>query len=155
MRRESKKRSLEKGYYKRNPCKEVFTCKVCGRLVTPEGAGSGLSQLPDQPAPGPGARGPGGGLWRNHGASGGVGAQGRRVGPYPPVPPVRGTQLQSGGGGRQPSEAPVHRPGAAGRPSLPSGAHPGDGPAYGRQRQSGIGGRSPLFLKRQNQPLCR
>ncbi len=41
MRRESKKRSLEKGYYKRNPCKEVFTCKVCGRLVTPEGAGSG------------------------------------------------------------------------------------------------------------------
>ena len=41
MKRESKKRSLEKGYYKRNPCKEVFTCKVCGRLVTPEGAGSG------------------------------------------------------------------------------------------------------------------
>ena len=41
MKRETKKRSFEKGYYKRNPCKEVFTCKVCGWLVTPEGAGSG------------------------------------------------------------------------------------------------------------------
>ncbi|MEL4859690.1 RNHCP domain-containing protein [Pseudoflavonifractor phocaeensis] len=26
--------------YRVNPCHETFTCKVCGRLVTPEGAGS-------------------------------------------------------------------------------------------------------------------
>lgn len=40
MKRETKKRSFEKGYYKTNPCKETFTCKVCGWPVTPEGAGS-------------------------------------------------------------------------------------------------------------------
>ena len=40
MNRENKKRSFEKGYYKTHPCDETFTCKVCGRLVVPGGAGS-------------------------------------------------------------------------------------------------------------------
>ena len=40
MNRENKRKKLEKGYYKTHPCRESFTCKVCGRLVTPEGAGS-------------------------------------------------------------------------------------------------------------------
>ncbi len=40
MNRENKKRSFEKGYYKTLPCDETFTCKVCGRLVVPNGAGS-------------------------------------------------------------------------------------------------------------------
>lgn len=40
MNRENKKKSFEKNYYKTHPCTEAFTCKVCGRLVTPVGAGS-------------------------------------------------------------------------------------------------------------------
>lgn len=41
MNRENKRRKYEKGYYKKHPCLDPFTCKVCGRLVTPGGAGSG------------------------------------------------------------------------------------------------------------------
>ena len=40
MNRENKRKKFEKCYYKTHPCRESFTCKVCGRLVTPEGAGS-------------------------------------------------------------------------------------------------------------------
>ncbi len=40
MNRENKKKEFEKGYYKTHACEEVFTCKVCGREVIPEGAGS-------------------------------------------------------------------------------------------------------------------
>lgn len=40
MNRENKKRAFEKGHYKTHPCDETFTCKVCGRLVVPDGAGS-------------------------------------------------------------------------------------------------------------------
>lgn len=40
MNRENKRKTFEKGYYKTNPCKDSFTCKVCSRLVTPENAGS-------------------------------------------------------------------------------------------------------------------
>lgn len=40
MNRENKRKSFEKGYYKTNPCREIFTCKVCGRQVIPENAGS-------------------------------------------------------------------------------------------------------------------
>ena len=41
MNRENKRKKYEKGYYKNHPCQESFTCKSCGRLVTPGGAGSG------------------------------------------------------------------------------------------------------------------
>ena len=40
MNRENKKKQFEPGYYKTHPCTDAFTCKVCGRLVTPEDAGS-------------------------------------------------------------------------------------------------------------------
>lgn len=40
MNRENKKKSYKKGYYKSHACNESFTCKVCGRLVVPSGAGS-------------------------------------------------------------------------------------------------------------------
>lgn len=40
MNRENKRRKYDKGYYKKHPCLDPFTCKVCGRLVTPGGAGS-------------------------------------------------------------------------------------------------------------------
>lgn len=39
MNRENKKKSYKKGYYKSHACNESFTCKVCGRLVVPNGAG--------------------------------------------------------------------------------------------------------------------
>lgn len=38
--RENKRKKYEKGYYKNHACHESFTCKVCGRPVVPEGAGS-------------------------------------------------------------------------------------------------------------------
>ena len=41
MNRENKRRQYEKGYYKTHPCGDAFTCRVCGRQVTPENAGSG------------------------------------------------------------------------------------------------------------------
>lgn len=40
MNRKTKKKSYKKGYYKSHACNESFTCKVCGRLVVPNGAGS-------------------------------------------------------------------------------------------------------------------
>ena len=32
--------SMKKGYYKTHGCSDSLTCKVCGRLVVPTGAGS-------------------------------------------------------------------------------------------------------------------
>ena len=40
MNRENKKKSYKKGYYKSHACNESFICKVCDRLVVPDGAGS-------------------------------------------------------------------------------------------------------------------
>ena len=40
MNRENKRKKYEKHYYKNHACTESFTCKVCGRLVVPGGAGS-------------------------------------------------------------------------------------------------------------------
>lgn len=40
MNRENKRKTLEPGYYKTHPCKEAFTCRCCGRPVTPDGAAS-------------------------------------------------------------------------------------------------------------------
>lgn len=40
MKRENKRKTLEKNYYKHHPCNDVFTCKVCGWPVGPAGAGS-------------------------------------------------------------------------------------------------------------------
>ena len=40
MNRENKRKLYEKGYFRTHACEDAFTCKVCGRLVVPEGAGS-------------------------------------------------------------------------------------------------------------------
>lgn len=40
MNRENKRKQYEKGYYKTHACNETFACKVCGRTVVPQGAGS-------------------------------------------------------------------------------------------------------------------
>lgn len=40
MNRENKRKQYEKGYYKTHACNDSFICKVCGRTVVPEGAGS-------------------------------------------------------------------------------------------------------------------
>ena len=40
MTRENKRKTFEKGYYKTHACNDTFTCKVCGRVCTPQNAGS-------------------------------------------------------------------------------------------------------------------
>ena len=40
MNREHKRIRYEKGYYRTHPCEESFTCRLCGYLVVPQGAGS-------------------------------------------------------------------------------------------------------------------
>lgn len=40
MNRENKRKQYQKGYYRNHPCSDTFVCKVCGRPVAPEGAGS-------------------------------------------------------------------------------------------------------------------
>ena len=40
MNRENKRKTFEKGYYKTHPCNDTFTCRVCGRPVIPDTAGS-------------------------------------------------------------------------------------------------------------------
>ena len=40
MNRENKRKQYEKGYYKTHACRDSFTCKVCGRPVVSDGAGS-------------------------------------------------------------------------------------------------------------------
>ena len=40
MNRDNKRKQFQNGYYKTHGCSDIFTCKVCGRQVVPEGAGS-------------------------------------------------------------------------------------------------------------------
>ena len=40
MNRENKRIQYEKGCYRKHPCRETFICRVCGREVVPDGAGS-------------------------------------------------------------------------------------------------------------------
>ena len=40
MNRENKRKQYQKGTYKTHRCDDAFECKLCGRLVTPQGAGS-------------------------------------------------------------------------------------------------------------------
>ena len=96
MYRENERKPKRKGYYQDHPCKENFTCKVCGRLMTPENAGTAhrdhcsrcLSSVHLDIGPGDRAS-----------DCGGVGAQGRRMGHHPPLPPVRDIPFQPHCGG--------------------------------------------------------
>ncbi len=47
MNRENKRKTYDKHYYKTHPCDESFTCRSCGWLITPQGAGSQHRQHPD------------------------------------------------------------------------------------------------------------
>ena len=40
MNRENKRKTFQKGYYKNHACNDSFECKSCGRLMTPECAGT-------------------------------------------------------------------------------------------------------------------
>lgn len=40
LNRENKRKKYDKGYYRKNACNESFKCKICDRLVVPQGAGS-------------------------------------------------------------------------------------------------------------------
>jgi len=40
LNRENKRKMYDKDYYKKNACNESFKCKICDRMVVPEGAGS-------------------------------------------------------------------------------------------------------------------
>ncbi len=112
MNRENKRKTFEKGYYKTHACNDTFTCKVCGRVCTPQNAGSDhrnhcpncLSSLHVDEEPGDRASDCGGimepvAVWVR---------KGRRMGHHPPLQTLRKAQLQPGGGRRQPHEAHEH-----------------------------------------------
>ena len=40
MNRENKRKQYQNGYYKNHRCDDTFTCKHCGRVVVPVGAGT-------------------------------------------------------------------------------------------------------------------
>ena len=104
MNRENKRKQYEKGYYKTHACEESFTCKNCGRLVVPFGAGSDhrnhcpncLHSLHVDIEPGDRESDCGSLM---------VGAGKRGVGDHSPLPPLRRAELQPGSGRRQRHEA--------------------------------------------------
>ena len=140
MNRENKRKTFEKGYYKTHACRDTFTCKVCGRLCTPENAGSDhrnhcpncLSSLHVDIGRSRKR------LRRHHGARGRLGAKRRRVGDHPPLQALRSAQFESRGGGRQPDEAHEHRHAAAQRAAVPPRAHRGDDRPHGRRGKRAI-----------------
>ena len=40
MNSENKRKQFQNGYYKNHRCDDTFTCKHCGRVVVPIGAGT-------------------------------------------------------------------------------------------------------------------
>ena len=92
MNRENKRKQYEKGYYKTHGCSDSFTCKVCGRLVVPTGAGSDhrnhcpncLSSLHLDIEPGD-READCGGSW----TGGRLGQKKWRVGDHPPMQEMR------------------------------------------------------------------
>lgn len=104
MNRENKRRKYDKRYFKTHPCMDAFTCRACGRLVVPEGAGSGHRNhcpycltsvhLDDRP----GDRGS-----DCHGRMEPIGVwvrKKRRVGHHPPLRDLRENELQPHSGRR-------------------------------------------------------
>ena len=127
MNRETKRIRLEKGYYRSHACLKPFTCKVCGREVVPEGAGSEhrnhcpncLSSLHLDTRPGDRAADCGGimdpvGVWV------------RKNGEW--------AVFQPPGGRRQPADADVDRPPPAVQPAFPADEAAGDGRGAGKRR---------------------
>lgn len=102
MNRENKRKLYDKHYYKTHPCDDAFTCKHCGRLVVPEGAGSdhrtialtACAPFTLTTPPRPRSR-----LRRADGTHRRVGAQKRRMGAAPPLSDVRHDSRQPRRGG--------------------------------------------------------
>lgn len=98
MNRENKRKAFEKGYYKTHPCTDPFTCKVCGRLCTPENTGSQhrnhcpncLSSLHVDIEPGDRGRPTAAASWSQWQSGCGTMASGH----YPPLQALRSFQLQ-------------------------------------------------------------
>lgn len=114
MNRENKRKRYSKGYFKTHSATDAFTCKGCGRLVVPEGAGSShrnhcpycLHSLHLDEEPGDRAS-------TCHGRmepGGRLGPEERGVGHFPPVHPLWDDSLQPGGRRRQPHgpDGPCH-----------------------------------------------
>ena len=141
MNRENKRKTFEKGYYKTHACNDTFTCKVCGRVCTPQNAGSDhrnhcpncLSSLHVDEEPGDRASDCGAIMEP-------VAVWVRKGGEWAIIQPHRR--------GRQPDASHEHRHAPALHPAVPAGAHRGDdgtdgrGGAYSVMR--GVGGRRPL-----------
>ena len=159
MNRENKRKTFEKGYYKTHACSDTFTCKVCGRLCTPENAGSDhrnhcpncLASLHVDIEPGD-RDGDCGGIMEP------VAVWVRRGGEWAIIhrcTPLRRPQLQPHGGGRQSHEAHVHRHEAPVRAAVPAGAHRGDDVSHGRRRGAGaIRNTDSGHRRRGAQPCC-
>ena len=125
MNRENKRKTFEKGYYKTHACNDTFTCKVCGRVCTPQNAGSDhrnhcpncLSSLHVDEEPGDRASDCGGimepvAVWVRKGGEWAIIHRCKRS---------RKAQLQPGGGRRQPHEAHEHCHEAAVLSAVPAG----------------------------------
>ena len=126
MNRENKRKTFEKGYYKTHACNDTFTCKVCGRVCTPQNAGSDhrnhcpncLSSLHVDEEPGDRASDCGGimepvAVWVRKGGEC----------HHPPLQTLRKAQLQPGGDRRQPHEAHEHCHEAVVRSAVPAGLY--------------------------------
>ena len=140
MNRENKRKQYEKGYYKTHPCQDSFTCKVCGRLMTPENAGSDhrnhcsncLCSLHVDIEPGDRAAVCGGimepvAVWVRRGGEWAIIHRCRRCGVL---------SSNRSAADDNPYEADEHRPAAPLRAAVPAGTDPGDDRADGRRRQA-------------------
>ena len=125
MNRENKRKTFEKGYYKTHACNDTFTCKVCGRVCTPQNAGSDhrnhcpncLSSLHVDEEPGDRASDCGGIMEP-------VAVWVRKGGEWAIIQPHRR--------GRHPDASHEHRHAPALHPAVPAGAHRGDDGTDGR-----------------------
>ena len=137
MNRENKRKTFEKDYYKSHPCHDSFTCRVCGRLCTPENAGSDhrnhcpncLSSLHVDVTPGDRASDCGGIME----PVGGLGASGRRMGTDSSLSALRRALFQSGGRRRQSDETDEHCAETVDAAAFSAGAHRGDDRSHGRR----------------------
>ena len=160
MNRENKRKTFEKGYYKTHACKDTFTCKVCGRLCTPQNAGSDhrnhcpncLSSLHVDIEPGDRASDCGGimepvAVWVRRGGEWAIIHRCKRCGA------LSSNRVAAG----QPDEAHEHCHEAAVRAAIPARPHRGDDCSHGRRRAAPLK-REPTKAKTQSStetvPLC-
>ena len=167
MNRENKRKQYQNGYYKNHRCDDTFTCKHCGRVVVPVGAGTQhrnhcpncLTSLHLDNEPGDRAADCGGqmepvAVWVRKGGEWAI---------IHRLPPLRQTDIQPHRRRRQPDASHEHRHAPALHPAVPAGAHRGDdgtdgrGGAYAVMR--GVGDADPCTdpdatFRLQISPMC-